>query len=234
VTTIDDLLTDTSIPITSTPFDVGAALRRLAADTDPSTPARDMARATRAAQQLSVICRWVLNTPDAAAQIDRLARDPDSDSIDDLLEAGGALVFACVLYLTNYRESAQFWWQLAAGADRRTAAYCLHLHHLSLGEEREARHWFHQVTDTLLDSETEAPDEVFLSSMKKLTDYVRTTGCTRASAPTGGLEMEINRLAALEAGSCIIVHRPDQRLVAELREFSATTVRTACWAAHKQ
>ncbi|MFD6750935.1 hypothetical protein ACFWDC_38360, partial [Streptomyces anthocyanicus] len=59
------------------------------------------------------------------------------------LDVDGALVLAYLLHLTGHPESAQFWWQLAAGAGHREAAYCLHLHHLALGEAREAWHWLH-------------------------------------------------------------------------------------------
>ncbi|MBL1093138.1 MULTISPECIES: hypothetical protein [Streptomyces] len=43
------------------------------------------------------------------------------------LDVDGAQVFACMLSLADHPESAQFWWQFAAGAGNRAAAYCLHL-----------------------------------------------------------------------------------------------------------
>jgi hypothetical protein len=39
-----------------------------------------------------------------------------------------------------------FWWQIAAGAEHTGAAYCLHLHHLSQGEIREAALWKRQMS----------------------------------------------------------------------------------------
>ncbi|WP_129291822.1 hypothetical protein [Streptomyces sp. N1] len=42
---------------------------------------------------------------------------------------------------------ARFWWQYAAGAGQSAAAYCLYLHHLSLGETDTAR-WWHSQMDT--------------------------------------------------------------------------------------
>jgi hypothetical protein len=56
----------------------------------------------------------------------------------------GALAFACLLELTGRWESAQFWWQFAAGAGNHTAAYCLYLHHMKHGEVHTAGHWFDQ------------------------------------------------------------------------------------------
>ncbi|MFJ4152782.1 hypothetical protein ACIP10_35135 [Streptomyces galbus] len=220
MTAIDDLLADARITITRRDsFDVGDALRRLAADAAATVaePHPDMVRATQAGQRLSVVCRWILNKPDAADHVDRLAQ---AEKIEDeqQLDVDGALVFACLLYLTDHRESAQFWWQLAAGAGHRAAAYCLHLHHLSLGEIREARHWLHEVTDDVLDSE--APDQMFLTFLEAVATYVRKTGISLASPPTGGLEMEIDRLATAKTGSCIIVQRPDRRLADRLHDFT--------------
>ncbi|MCP9994384.1 hypothetical protein LUX09_34245 [Streptomyces albogriseolus] len=155
MTAIDELLADARIPTGPRDgFDVGAALRRLAADAAAvaAKPHPDTVRAAQAGQRLSVVCRWILNRPDAADHVDRLAQEPATPEDDGHLDVDGALVFACLLYLTDHRESAQFWWQLAAGAGHRAAAYCLHLHHLALGESREARHWLHVVTDDALDS----------------------------------------------------------------------------------
>jgi hypothetical protein len=111
VTAIDDLLADARITTTRRDtFDVGAALRRLAADAaaTASEPHPDMVRAAEAGQRLSVVCRWILNKPDAADHVDRLAQEPDKPEDDDHLDVDGALVFACLLYLTDHRESAQF------------------------------------------------------------------------------------------------------------------------------
>ncbi|MGW2602712.1 hypothetical protein, partial [Streptomyces klenkii] len=58
-----------------------------------------------------------------------------------------ALVLACVLQLTDTDDGARFWWQYAAGAGQRAAAYCLYLHHLSLGETHTARWWHNQTDD---------------------------------------------------------------------------------------
>ncbi|WP_037680674.1 hypothetical protein [Streptomyces griseus] len=221
MTAIDELLADARIPTGPRDgFDVGAALRRLAADAAAATakPHPDTVRAAQAGQRLSVVCRWILNRPDAADHVDRLAQEPETLTDDRHLDVDGALVFACLLHLTDHRESAQFWWQLAAGAGHRAAAYCLHLHHLALGETREARHWLHEVTDDVLDSE--APDSTFLATLEAVATYVRRTGSSRTNAPTGGLEMEVDRLATNKSGSCIIVRRPDRRLADQLHDFT--------------
>ncbi|SES32130.1 hypothetical protein SAMN04487983_104271 [Streptomyces sp. yr375] len=219
-TTIDDLLAGALIPTSPRDgFDVGRALRRLAADATAAAPNPDMVRAAQAAQRLSVVCRWILNKPDAADHVDRLAQEPDdAPASEDNLDVDGALVFASLLYLTNHRESAQFWWQLAAGAGHRAAAYCLHLHHLALGETREAQHWLHEVTHDVLDSE--GPDATFLTFLETVAQYVRKNGSSLTSPPTGGLEMEVDRLAAHATGPCIIVRRPDQRLAELLHDFT--------------
>ncbi|MGW8374802.1 hypothetical protein [Streptomyces sp. ODS28] len=224
MTTIDGLLAHARIPTSPADgFDVGAALRRLAEDAADATPAPDMLHAARAGQQLSVVCRWYLNRPDAAEHVDRLAQDPDASTelTEDQLDVDGAVVFACLLYLTEHFESAQFWWQLAAGAGHRGAAYCLHLHHLARGESREAQHWIHQVTDTLLEPSSPALDDDFFTNVERMTRFVRTSGCSRATAPTGELEMEVNRLATSGADSCIILSRPDRRLAAQFHQFNA-------------
>ncbi|MDX3698055.1 hypothetical protein PV726_49570 [Streptomyces europaeiscabiei] len=221
MTAIDELLADARIPTAPRDgFDVGAALRRLASDAAAvaAKPHPDTVRAAQAGQRLSVVCRWILNKPDAADHVDRLAQEPETPADERHLDVDGALVFACLLHLTDHRESAQFWWQLAAGAGHRAAAYCLHLHHLSLGETREARHWLHEVTDDVLDSE--APDSAFLATLETVATYVCRTGSSLASAPTGGLEMEVDRLATAKDDSCIIVQRPDQRLADLLHDFT--------------
>lgn len=217
---LDALLADARIPTgPRDSFDVGAALRRLAADAaTAATPHPDTVRAAQAGQRLSVVCRWILNKPDAAHHVDCLATEPQNPADDKPLDVDGALVFACLLHLTDHPESAQFWWQLAAGAGHRAAAYCLHLHHLALGELREAQHWLHEVTDDVLNPQ--APDAAFLATLEAVAAYVRKTGTSLASAPTGSLEMEVDRLATGKSGPCIIVQRPDRCLADRLHDFT--------------
>ncbi|MFJ2264700.1 hypothetical protein ACIOKD_41695 [Streptomyces sp. NPDC087844] len=219
-TTIDTLLADARIPVSAAQrFDVAAGLRRLATDVSRRTPTTEVTRSAQASQRLSVVCRWVLNEPDAATHVAKIAEGPERGPLtEEELDVDGALVFGCLLYLTGHQESAQFWWQLAAGAGSRAAAYCLHLHHLALGESRRALHWFRQLTHSMAD--TMPPDAAFLEGLELFARYVRTNG-SRALAPTDRLESEIDRLAARTPGCSVIVARPDRQLVASLREFGA-------------
>lgn len=63
-----------------------------------------------------------------------------------LPEPPGARVLGCILQLNGAQDSARFWWQYAAGAGDTSASYCLHLHHLSLGERGEASWWQRQAS----------------------------------------------------------------------------------------
>ncbi|MGI5336618.1 hypothetical protein ACQEVS_04025 [Streptomyces sp. CA-181903] len=77
---------------------------------------------------------------------------------DRLLEPEGALVLGCVLQLADREDSARFWWQFGAGADDTGAACCLYLHHMALGERREAELWRRQAGLEALMPET--PEEI--------------------------------------------------------------------------
>ncbi|MFI6862789.1 hypothetical protein ACIBKZ_23320 [Streptomyces sp. NPDC050421] len=217
---IDTMLANAAMPLSgSRDFDVAAALCRLAADAAQTAPTPEITRSAQAGQRLSVISQWVLNEPDAPERMGRIAEDSDHGAFETAahLDVDGALVFACLLHLTGHPESAQFWWQLAAGAGSRASMYCLHLHHLRLGEAREARHWYHQLMEST--SETAPPDATFIEGLEIFARYVRTTG-SGASAPTGRLESEVDRLASSHTCSGGIVRRPDRQLVKQLHEFT--------------
>lgn len=223
-TTIESLLSRAAVPTTSpAEFDVGAALRRLATESAQGTPTPEMMRAARAGQRLAVVSRWIINGPGAAAYVEHLAQDRPAQPVEEAqMDMEGALVYACLLSLTGHPESAQFWWQLSAGAGNRIAAFCLHLHHLALGEAREAQHWRHEIIDALPDTEADVddqPDDLFLTMVEVVAHYVRRTGST-ASAPTGGLEMEVGRLAQDKTESSVIVRRPDRQLADHLAHFT--------------
>ncbi|WFB10365.1 hypothetical protein LRS74_27495 [Streptomyces sp. LX-29] len=98
----------------------------------------------QAARDLRVLSTLVIRDADASRHMARL---DNSRRIDP----EGALVFACVLYLADYEDAAQFWWQFAAGAGSSTSAYCLYLLHMRRGELRDAEHWACQVAE--LDAE---------------------------------------------------------------------------------
>ncbi|MER7173150.1 hypothetical protein [Streptomyces mesophilus] len=215
-TTIDEVLAAAAMPVHAPhTFDVGAALRKLAVDIGCATNSSDGLRAAQAGRRLTVVARWMLSAPRAADHVDQLAQGtPGRPVEEDALDVDGAAVFASLLHLTGqHPESAQFWWQLAAGAGHRAAAYCLHLHHTALGEQREAAHWMHQVIFDLGDE----LDDSFFEKVEALARYVYPR---RSSAPlTGGLEMEVDRLAD-DSGPCVIVPRPDRRLAQALRDYA--------------
>ncbi|MEU0663791.1 hypothetical protein [Streptomyces lavendulocolor] len=105
----------------------------------PHTPGHDVWRPeeklrTDAAGALRALCRGMAGQADALHQmatfIGHRILDPD-----------GAVILGCVLQLAAREDSARFWWQFAAGAGDMSAACCLYLHHLSLGETREADWW---------------------------------------------------------------------------------------------
>ncbi|MGW7064585.1 IclR family transcriptional regulator domain-containing protein [Streptomyces sp. NPDC054904] len=98
---------------------------------DPVRP--DHAEA--ALQALSVAAVQALKSPSRLAVF-----------ASDLTLATGALVFACVLHLAGDEHGARFWWRYAAGADNRTAAYCLYLDHTRHGDYQDAQHWAHLAT----------------------------------------------------------------------------------------
>ncbi|MFF2847385.1 RNA polymerase sigma factor [Streptomyces sp. NPDC058001] len=89
---------------------------------------------TDAAGALRALCRSLVSQPDALHQmasfVGHRVLDPD-----------GAVILGCVLQLAARDDSARFWWQFGAGAGEMTAACCLYLHHLSLGEAPEADWW---------------------------------------------------------------------------------------------
>ncbi len=95
-------------------------------------------RITRATAYLAMLCRTVVEQDGAlqhmGAFLGRRIPQPD-----------GARVLGCVLQLAGREDSARFWWQFAAGAGDAAAAYCLYLHHLTLGEAWEAELWRRQV-----------------------------------------------------------------------------------------
>ncbi|GAA5080432.1 glycoprotein [Streptomyces similanensis] len=132
-------------------YDTDAALRRVTAladaapprpDTVPphtgGTPARPPARYRtvheQAAHDLDLAVTLVVDAPQAHLSLARLV---DHEHI----EPEGALVFAALLHLAGYRDQAQFWFEFAAGAGNRTAAFCLYLLHLQRAEHRTAAHW---------------------------------------------------------------------------------------------
>ena len=91
-----------------------------------------------AAADLEGLSSQVVRHPDT---VDAMARLVDDRS---RIDPAGALAFACLLYLSDRHEGAQFWWQFAAGAGVAAAAYCLHLHHAQYSEDSIAEFWYSQ------------------------------------------------------------------------------------------
>ncbi|MFE6164212.1 hypothetical protein ACFQ7F_35440 [Streptomyces sp. NPDC056486] len=86
-----------------------------------------------AATRLDALSTQVLHHRDAAGRLARFVTEgPDPE---------GTLHFACLLSLAGCHDGAQFWWQFSGGAGNAVAAQCLHLHHLSRGEVRDAEFW---------------------------------------------------------------------------------------------
>ncbi|MGK5497285.1 hypothetical protein [Streptomyces sp. URMC 125] len=216
------------------PFDAGAGLRRLAQDAgylpQPRSALRHGApggRGTlpgpRARHQLSVVTRWVLTQPQAAGHVERLAKEIGANGPTDPraplkdMDVDGALVFACMLYLAGHPESASFWWQLAAGAGYRAAAYCLHLHHLELGEPKEADHWLDQFQQ--LQQDDDGPDEdvpmAVAMAVEQFADYIHRR-CPAPPALRPGLTQEVERLAIQKSDDVLVL--PERDLADRLQD----------------
>lgn len=97
-----------------------------------SRPEHEQAR-----HELNLAATLVLNTPQAAARLNRLVQDPVPDP-------ESALLIACLLHLADREHAARYWWKFAAGGGNPTAAYCLYLEHRSHAEYRDAEHWLGQ------------------------------------------------------------------------------------------
>ncbi|MFF4384582.1 hypothetical protein [Kitasatospora sp. NPDC001547] len=121
----------------------------------PDGPADGHAQALtfqqHAERDLRTLATCIINEYDAPDLLDGLlVNAPD-------IEPKGGLVFAALLYLSGHPLLAQFWFQFAAGAGESNAAYALYLHHASLGELRDAEHWYHQTAQLMDQSDRSLP-----------------------------------------------------------------------------
>ncbi|WP_265568936.1 RNA polymerase sigma factor [Streptomyces hygroscopicus] len=149
---------------------------------------------TTAAKDLRALCEaLVTHTPATAV---------GAFVTDQVPEPTSAMILACVLQLTDTDGGARFWWQYAAGAGQAAAAYCLYLHHLSLGEDDTARWWHHQTDDVHPTPPTDSP------SQRGRID----------TAPTSTLLRILRRLAAQTT------RRPRSAAVTGLMKFVPTAV----------
>ncbi|TGA84897.1 hypothetical protein, partial [Streptomyces palmae] len=123
----------------------GEHIRPSPGATDPAATVPPQRQpANRMSRDLRTLCEAIIARPDALALLRELLTRR-------LLEPPGARVLGCVLHLASHTDSAQFWWQFAAGAGDPAAAYCLYLHHMAMGEDAVAHgwlNWWHEVACT--------------------------------------------------------------------------------------
>ncbi|MFD9572672.1 hypothetical protein ACFWBI_22855 [Streptomyces sp. NPDC059982] len=203
-------------------FDVAAGLRALAEEAGYVQPAPEASRASWARQQLDAFAGLTLNQVGAGSHVRDLtaiigdAMAPPFEGWTEDVDIDGVQVFASALYLAHHPESARFWWQLAAGAGHSGAAYCLHLHHLSGGDLREARFWKHQ----MMKLSPESSSETFIDVLESFTGY---TARHRdiATVPTGTLAAEVERLAEQYYDDGGLICRPDTQLADRIHDLTA-------------
>ncbi|MFJ6751786.1 hypothetical protein ACIQNI_26925 [Streptomyces sp. NPDC091266] len=118
--------------------------RQVPVRADLGAPSAYPSARDEATHELELACALVVNAAAAAASLERLVDD-------HRIDPEGALVFACLLHITQRTDAAHFWWHFSAGAGSRTAAYCLYLSHRRSGEFRDAAYWREQASH--------APDE---------------------------------------------------------------------------
>ncbi|MEU6070636.1 hypothetical protein ABZ864_40900 [Streptomyces sp. NPDC047082] len=195
------------------PFDDAAGLRRLARDSGRAAPAKPSV-VTRARHQLSVMTYLYLNERDAPGHVEEFAARLGDDGkgnhhppFEDL-DVHGAQLFGCMLHMAGHPHSAQFWWELAAGADHIGAVYCLYLHHLGQGASAEAGHWLDQLRLQHADI-----DEVFLLGTARFTQWMHDH---RPLAAHPDLVEEVVRLALHDDGDQFLVCRPERQIADRL------------------
>ncbi|MFJ8746678.1 hypothetical protein ACIRL2_45985 [Embleya sp. NPDC127516] len=118
-------------------------------DPDGSGPdTKENAARNRAAAEIEHLCRLVIARPDTSRLLGEFVgnRAP-----------AGAVVFACLLYLTGRWEPAAFWWRFAAGAEQGEAMRFLVLHHRAEGESGDAQCWTDRIPDDTAPTPSAAP-----------------------------------------------------------------------------
>ncbi|MEU8134957.1 hypothetical protein [Streptodolium elevatio] len=86
----------------------------------------------RAELLLEACCVTAVRHRDAAAQVSAFPHD---------YRPTGAVVFACLLYLTGRADAAAFWWRYAAGAEDPHAARLLALYYGAIADPVTAAAW---------------------------------------------------------------------------------------------
>lgn len=200
------------------PFNEADGLRRLARKT-PQPHTHDTALVTRARRQLSVLTRLCLKDPQAARHVEELAAclgdDGDGNRHPPLedLDIDGAQLFGCMLHLADHPQSAQFWWELAAGAGHLGAAYCLYLHHTAQGARAQATHWLDQLRLQAIDL-----DEEFFDGAARFTQWMHEH---RPPAAHPSLVDEVFRLALHHSDDQPLVCRPERQIADRLHHLTA-------------
>ncbi|MEH0580231.1 hypothetical protein QBA54_38535 [Streptomyces sp. B21-108] len=153
--TIDDLLAKARTRDRYATYNMAAAETRLRTrQTARHRPLRQRTTDTALAHTA-----WTPPANDSTPDADRawwnlnavclLVLGPDADShladfmISQYAEKAGALVFACLLHLTDDSGGARFWWRFAAGAGHQLAEYCLFLEHAHSGEYHDTDYCRH-------------------------------------------------------------------------------------------
>ncbi|MFC5148202.1 MULTISPECIES: hypothetical protein [Streptomyces] len=135
-----------------------------------------------------------------------------------ILEPAGALVLGCVLHLAERGDSAQFWWQFAAGAGNRGAACCLYLHHMALGERREAELWHEQAgLEHLIPKTPETIDRTDLNAVLSLLAHLR--GTSVFSAATNAVIAYVPH--ALDDNDALDLPLPDPDFAERIEELTS-------------
>lgn len=223
---IDRVLGDAVIPDAFPDFDLAASRRQIARDVadvlmfdNAAARAAGITRKTlkapashhptphaQAARNLYDLCAQALSGADAANHMATLVNNPRR------IDPDGALYFACLLYLADVAEGAEFWWQFAAGGGNPTAAYCMYLTHVSRGELRDAEHWAFQTTE--LDEEAAAS-----SGFQRVNIAIPTRNCRRGR-PDPLLREAVQRLTVDPDDDYGSVPRPDPRLADRIEELA--------------
>ncbi len=161
----------------------------------PTAGNRYPAAADQAAHDLDLAVALIVGTPQAATSLERLV------AAEQDIEPDGALVFAALLHLAGYREAAAFWWQFAAGAGNRNAAFCLFLAHRRRAEFKDAAHWRAQGRDLSGPGTRTRAELRALLPEKVRGDLLRQCRDGRHPALPAALEAVISRLPVDSADS---------------------------------
>ncbi|MFM9610600.1 hypothetical protein [Streptomyces niveiscabiei] len=150
---------------------------------DDEAPTADAPGDPCAARSLDALCEAALLhcTPDGLADF----------VTDQLPEPPVAWTLGCALHLAGLQSGARFWWQYAAGAGDRAAAYSLHLHHLAQGDPHAAALWRAQASaeDDLIGTDTDTA--TVLRVLSRLTEQA----APRPHTPAATAVMDFVRTA---------------------------------------